>query len=519
MAGTIIADRIQADTGTGSVQILSNTGTTVATFGGDGQLRFVAGSASVPAIAPAGDLNTGIFFPAADTIAFTEGGVESMRLDSSGNLGLGVTPSAWLSTVKALEFGFGSISSNSAGATYIGGNLFLNSSAQWIYKTTAAASLYQTSSGVHYWFNAASGTAGNVATLTQAMTLDASGNLLVGTTSWDYAGNNGVQFRASGSNNSGLFLETASATIKGFVASDPTASRVGLGSLTNHPLVFIANNAERMRLDSSGNFLVGTTTPSSISASGRGLIEVNGSSDSAFAMKAGGTLYGYLFTSAGEMRIANITANPVTFYTNNTEVGRFDSAGRFMVGTNTSAFNLRISGDAHFGDSYDASKYGIIQITRPASQGTSHHLAFIRSGQQVAGMGFANNSNTFVIANAGTNAGAGMTLAKDGTSWGTQSDERKKNILGYVEDGLNKVATLRSVFFEYKNDESKKRRVGLIAQDVQTVLPEAIHVQDDEDETLNLQYSDLIPLLAKAIQELKAELDATKAKVAALENA
>jgi hypothetical protein len=52
----------------------------------DGQLVSGAGSVSLPSITTTGDTNTGIFFPAADTIAFSEGGVEAMRLDSSGNL-------------------------------------------------------------------------------------------------------------------------------------------------------------------------------------------------------------------------------------------------------------------------------------------------------------------------------------------------------------------------------------------------------------------------------------------------
>jgi hypothetical protein len=59
-----------------------------------------AGSASAPAIYTTGDTNTGIFFPAADTIAFAEGGVESARIDSSGNLGVGTTPVAKLDIVQ-----------------------------------------------------------------------------------------------------------------------------------------------------------------------------------------------------------------------------------------------------------------------------------------------------------------------------------------------------------------------------------------------------------------------------------
>jgi hypothetical protein len=56
-----------------------------------GNVQFAAGTAAAPAITTSGDTNTGIFFPAADTIAFSEGGVELMRIDSSGSVGIGTS--------------------------------------------------------------------------------------------------------------------------------------------------------------------------------------------------------------------------------------------------------------------------------------------------------------------------------------------------------------------------------------------------------------------------------------------
>jgi hypothetical protein len=107
------------------------------------------------------------------------GSSNAMTLNSTG-LGVGVTPSAW-GTFKAIDLGTGSSISGASSTTALGFNNYWNGS-NYIYKLTAAAGDYRQTALGHAWYTAASGTAGNAITFTQAMTLDASGNLLVGTT-------------------------------------------------------------------------------------------------------------------------------------------------------------------------------------------------------------------------------------------------------------------------------------------------------------------------------------------------
>jgi hypothetical protein len=104
--------------------------------------------------------------------------------DSSGNLGLGVTPSAW-SQGRAIEVaGTGYGIWNGTASIYSIANAYFDSVFKYA-NTGAQASHYYQFQGQHVWSTAASGTAGNAISFTQAMTLDASGDLLVGTTSKD----------------------------------------------------------------------------------------------------------------------------------------------------------------------------------------------------------------------------------------------------------------------------------------------------------------------------------------------
>ena len=185
----ISVNNILGASGTATLASATITGaaTVGTTLGVTGVSTFAAGTVSLPALTTTGDTNTGIYYPAADTFAVTTGGTERYRVDSAGNLGIGVTPSAWGGSYKALQLQSvaRSIASTGAGVgdlTVAFNAIYDSTDSRWEYAGTGdkAVRYSQTGSGNHRWFvSNTAGTAGNEITdfASAAMTLDASGNL------------------------------------------------------------------------------------------------------------------------------------------------------------------------------------------------------------------------------------------------------------------------------------------------------------------------------------------------------
>jgi hypothetical protein len=256
-----------------------------------------------------------------------------------------------------------------------------------------------------------------------------------------------------------------------------------------------ATFTERMRITSAGNVGIGTSSPTIFG----GGMEIQRASQAALRVScttgtlAGGAEFGYE-GSQGAF-IQTVQANgQFSIYTGNASVlaMRITSGGQVSIGTTTTVSTYLLNVKAQTGaqainitgrDNADGA--GVLQWTNQF--GT--YLGYIE----------VNSTALYVARGSG-----GVYITTNATSWTSNSDSRLKNIISPINNAVDKLSTLNPVIYSWKSDNTNKENIGLIAQDVEAIFPQVIDT--NKDGFLGVRYTELVPVLVKAIQELSAKI-------------
>jgi hypothetical protein len=313
---------------------------------------------------------------------------------------------------------------------------------------------------------------------------------LVFSTGWDTSGNGTERMRINASGNVGIGtnapvnkLDVVGITqvydsrgtsgydslklIGGSPSFFPTIEAVSGTS----PLVFRTNSAERMRLTADGNLLVGTTTNT-----GSRKVSVVGSIASTFS--DANDIQGVLLTDANGVYLAATYGStgsykPIIFNTSGNEKARIDTSGNLLVGiTSTLDFaRMTVKSD------------GTVISVQTTANG-NYGLAAVNAAGSVVG---------------------GVVIQASATQYNTSSDQRLKENIVDADSASSLIDSLQVRQFDWKSD-NLHQRYGFIAQELVTVVPEAVHQPADTEEMMGVDYSKLVPMLVKEIQSLRARV-------------
>ena len=280
-----------------------------------------------------------------------------------------------------------------------------------------------------------------------------------------------------------------------------------------------------MRITSAGSVGINTTSPSGkldIRDLGNGTFPSAGQPGTGLNIRRGdgilGMAMGYEDNQGNSYIQVQRMDGTATYYNLTLQ----PNGGNVLIGTNTNnGYKLQVSGNIYAsGAMYsNSSIYAIGGIGSQAGIVIDYGYAYgLNSNNQVAANAWymqvsTSWSNGFRFFYGGTGVGTGAAKANIDTAgnYSVLSDISKKKDIALSTLGLSKILLLKPSTFKFKDDEKEEEQLGFIAQEVRDIIPQAYYEDGEgDDKFIGLTYSSIIPVLVKAIQELKAENDTLK---------